>query len=582
MLTFNDLPVENLVWSAIEPSQCYKDFVAFVRHFPSAHYERRHYAINQACALHSFDALPESLYPRAYAALQEIARETDSDDTRRRVLFQLGKMNHNGCGTDRDCGQAVRYYEQAIALGEVRSMVNLAIHYWQGDESDRNIDRARELFQRAADLGETQSLVCLADMIEEIDDPQKSLLVERAVEMGCPFAMSRLSQYFFKGRGGKAKDLQQADAWMMRSAKAGNGYANFCVGGLHEHGLRGEVNLRFAADWYRQGEAFLYPECMGALGVMHLFGAGVEQDRRKGRALLMRAALLGDLMSQRRLGEDLLLATEEASEHVLGYNWLKQAADAGNMKACENLFSVYMRGRGTQKDPQQALHYVRLAAEEGFPDAQWQLAAAHWFDGDGIEANHDEAFKWLSICATQGDARGICFLGHAYREGVGCKVDVKEAAKLFAEAAEMDYAPAIQALGRCYFYGDGVDKDPAKGMALLRDAANRGETRAMFDIGVALANGEHVLTNYEEAMKWFRRAADQGDRNAMFFVGRMYEEGDGVEQDLDEARRWIGKAAAKGHYRALEWLTVNTPEKPQWLSQIIQGAIDPQTQEKHD
>jgi len=159
---------------------------------------------------------------------------------------------------------------------------------------------------------------------------------------------------------------------------------------------------------------------------------------------------------------------------------------------------------------------------------------------------------------------------------------MKEAAKLFAEAVEMDYAPAIQALGRCYFYGDGVDKDPAKGMALLRDAANRGETRAMFDIGVALANGEHVLTNYEEAMKWFRRAADQGDRNAMFFVGRMYEEGDGVEQDLDEARRWIGKAAAKGHYRALEWLTVNTPEKPQWLSQIIQGAIDPQTQEKHD
>lgn len=577
MLTYNDLPVEDLVWSVIAPSGAYSDFVTFVKHFPKAAYERRHDAIKRACELHTFGNSPAPLYPHAYAALEEIAREAESADIRQLVFFQLGKMTQQGFGTEQDTKKAIAYYEQAIAAGEVRSLVNLGIHYEFTDKSAEGKARARELFQRAVDLGEPQSLVCLADLIEDDNDSQKSRLVEQSIDLGCAFAMVRLSNYFRHGKGGKAKDLEQADAWMIRAAKAGHAEANFFVGGNYEHGERCEVQPQLAADWYRRGEAELDPRCMAALGVMTLYGVGVEQDKVQARSLLLRAALLGDSAAQRRLALELLWATESGLEHAQGFQWLKQCADDGNLKACENLYQVYMHGRGTEKNPEKALFYVRQAAEEGLPDAQWQLATAHWFDGDGIAADHDEAFKWLSICATQGDQRGICFLGHAYQEGIGCKPDPEQAVALFKEAAAMDYPPAIQALGRCYFNGDGITKDPAKGIALLRDAANRGESRAMTDIGLALLNGEHLLTNYAEALKWFHRAAEKGERNAMYFIGRMHEEGDGVEQSTDEARRWFAMAAAKGHQRALSWLSENTPAKPEWLAQMISGAAQTQT-----
>jgi TPR repeat protein len=572
MLNYNDLPVEALVWSVIEPSRCHHDFITYVKQFPRASQERRNNAMNRACELHSFDHAHPFLYPLAYAALQEIGRDATDPGTRRHVLFHLGKMAQQGFGIDRNPDLGVSYYEQAIELGEVRSLVNLGIHYQFSDQSAEGKNRALSLFKKAAELGEPKSLVCMADLIEDETSPEKSNLVEQSIELGCAFAMARLASYYRNGTGGKPKDADQAEAWIIRSAHAGIAESNFMIGSAFEHGIGRQVQPQIAVQWYREGAAQLEPRSMAALGVMMLYGVGVEQDCQKGKDLLLKASLLGDSSAQRRLAQELLWATEMQQDHVNGYRWLKLAADGGNLKACENLYYVYMQGRGTDKDPENALFYVRQAAIEGLPDAQWQLAVAHWFDGDGIEENHDETFKWLSICAIQGDARGICFLGHAYLEGIGCDPDPQEAARLYAESAKLGYAPAIQALGRCYFSGEGVAKDPAKGMMLLRDAANRGESRAMTDIGLALANGEHVLTNFEEAMKWFLRAADQGDRNAMYYIGRMYEEGDGVEQNHEEARRWTAMAAAKGHQRALLWIQEHTPEKPEWLTEMITSA----------
>lgn len=294
----------------------------------------------------------------------------------------------------------------------------------------------------------------------------------------------------------------------------------------------------------------------------------------------LRNSLLRHLDTMAQLGvsiDESPWDNELQDNHSYGFRWLKLAADAGSLKACENLYYAFMQGKGTERNPQQALFYVRKAAEGGLPDAQWQLAAAHWFDGNGIEADHDEAFKWLSICATQGDARGLCFLGHAYLEGIGCVPDPSEAARLFAESAEMDYTQAIHALGRCYFNGEGIEKDPAKGIVLLRKAASRGDYRAMTDIALALANGEHVLTNFKEAMKWFLRAAHLGDRNAMYYIGRLYEDGYGVEQSAEEARRWTAMAAAKGHERALLWIHEHTPQKPEWLAEMIANAVQSRT-----
>ena len=65
---------------------------------------------------------------------------------------------------------------------------------------------------------------------------------------------------------------------------------------------------------------------------------------------------------------------------------------------------MYNKGRGVPQNYKEAIKWYRLAAEQGFAPAQYNLGAMY-FEGLGVPQDHKEAEKWFRRSAEQGIAR---------------------------------------------------------------------------------------------------------------------------------------------------------------------------------
>ena len=65
-----------------------------------------------------------------------------------------------------------------------------------------------------------------------------------------------------------------------------------------------------------------------------------------------------------------------------------------------------------------AVESYRKAAEQGEATAQYELGFAY-FNGEGVEQDRQEGFKWLRMAAEQGLANAQGMLGIAYAKGQG-------------------------------------------------------------------------------------------------------------------------------------------------------------------
>jgi TPR repeat protein len=68
-------------------------------------------------------------------------------------------------------------------------------------------------------------------------------------------------------------------------------------------------------------------------------------------------------------------------------------AQAGDAAAQNLLGDMYENGNGVERDPAQAAHWYRLAAEQGLADAQLNLGVLYE-NGEGVERSDVEAARW--------------------------------------------------------------------------------------------------------------------------------------------------------------------------------------------
>lgn len=175
------------------------------------------------------------------------------------------------------------------------------------------------------------------------------------------------------------------------------------------------------------------------------------------------------------------------------------------------------RGRG---DYAEAVRLDRIAAEQGAPEAKFNLGVAY-SQGQGVVQDDVEAVRWYRLAADQGLAQAQNLLAAAYLNGQGVTQDHAEAMRLYHLAADQEYAAAQLHLGTIYATGHGVPQD------------------------------------YAEALVWYRKAANHDDPAAQYDVGLIYANGLGVPADLAVARQWIEKAAAHNENGAKDWLATH-------------------------
>ncbi len=132
-------------------------------------------------------------------------------------------------------------------------------------------------------------------------------------------------------------------------------------------------------------------------------------------------AATGDPVAQNELGKYYLFRN-----HSLALSLFEKAAEAGNVRAINNIGLMYERGMGVEKSLPKAVEFYRRAADQGLDIAQANLGIA--LSGQTSERDHVEALKWLKMAASQGESRSAYQLGMIYEFGIsGVTPDWREA-----------------------------------------------------------------------------------------------------------------------------------------------------------
>ena len=258
------------------------------------------------------------------------------------------------------------------------------------------------------------------------------------------------------------------------------------------------------------------------------------------------AELLEEAKKFNELGEDYYYGRngkrKDFKKAVTNY---RKAAEQGYAEAQKNLAYMYDNGKGVEQSYTEAVKWYRKAAEQGYAAAQFNLANMY-NNGKGVEQSYTEAVKWYRKAAEQGNAKAQNNLANMYYDGEGVEQSYTEAVKWYRKAAKQGNAKAQFNLAEMYYNGEGVKQSNTEAVKWYRKAAEQGDEDAQYHLGWCYYKGKGVSRDYAEAVKWLRKAAEQGDEYAQYHLGWCYYEGKGVSRDYAEAVKWLRKAAKQG------------------------------------
>jgi localization factor PodJL len=153
---------------------------------------------------------------------------------------------------------------------------------------------------------------------------------------------------------------------------------------------------------------------------------------------------------------------------------------------------------------------MRLAAAQGDPSAQFEVAARLAEGKGSTEQDIKEAMRWYERSAASGFAMAQFRLGTLYERGLGVKADIERAKVWYTRAAE------------------------------------QGNVKAMHNLAVIIASRSGDKADYNLAAKWFQEAAARGLADSQFNLAVLYENGLGVGKDEKEAYKWLILASRSG------------------------------------
>lgn len=253
--------------------------------------------------------------------------------------------------------------EAACRLGE--------IYLHGGDDAQADGDKAETFLRKAADMGDGQSMYLLSQL--------------------------------YKEDAGLKPDRAKHHEWLQKAAHAGNGDACYeiamlCMMDPHLHTKKEKIQaINKALPFFEKGVKADHVGCCFMLGLIYLYGQGVRQDGKKGVQLLEQAAYSGS-------SDAMMYLFSVYRGHIPGIkvkrnaakaaSWLKEAADAGNMYAKEELGLTCILGNGVRKDPEKGMQYLEEALQDGSSWASFMMAVAY-LGRDGIPQNLLKAEEYL-------------------------------------------------------------------------------------------------------------------------------------------------------------------------------------------
>ena len=472
--------------------------------------------------------------------------------------FRVAKMFLTGKGTEINSSEAAKWLEKAVGGGNAQAEYELALMYASGEAIAKDEDKAAELFSKA-----------LAAFIDSDKDNPSA---------GQEY---RIAQMYEKGLGTTA-NLLEAINWYSAAAENGHGHAAYKLGKFYADGITIPQNYDAALKWFLKsadgGNAFAAYQAARILDE----GKCTVRDETQA-AKLFAGALAGfikldkgkpDAQLEYRIGSMLLAGKGTAADPQEALKRFLKSADGGNAFAAYQAARILDEGKCIVRDKTQAakLYAEALAGfielEKDKPDAQLEYRIGSMFlAGKGTDANPQEALKWLSLSAQKGNIFAAYRAAKLLDTGTAATPKNHVRAQIFYNIALNGFiaADAVKpdsnmefTIGRMFLQGSGTAVDSAAALRWFILSAEKGNTEAQFQAARILQRVQGSEESRRQAQAYYgmalqgylRKVRPRTDPFLKYRIGTMYEFSLGVGRDVDTAKKWYRQAAQEGNESA--------------------------------
>ena len=276
--------------------------------------------------------------------------------------------------------ESFKWYELASAQDNAEAICGLGICYQNGYGIEKDETRAFQLFLKASEMG----------------------LLE---------AQFQLAEAYHFGKGILRDDKKAMDLYY-KTAQKGHCISEFMIG---EHLMHTHTTLDIANS----------------------FVTTSKRDTIKAFDWFIKSAKQGYHPAQRRIGAFYETGTDPCVRNVgKAIEWYQKAAEQENSKAIFALGRLYANGIDEKNpDNNRAFEYYLQAANMNLPEAQYRVGIAFLF-GKGTVKDMDSAISWIRKSSEQGYAAAITLLSELEKKTENtCETD---ATGLELASAEMD------------------------------------------------------------------------------------------------------------------------------------------------
>ena len=452
----------------------------------------------------------------------------------------LGWMYANGQGAVKNYNEAFKWTSKAAEKGHTGSAVNLGYFYRNGLGVTKSDAQALQWYRKAAEKGVSSGQFNYGFMFYygygvKKDYSEALRWFTKAADQNYKDAFSYLGEIYEKGYG-VLKNHEKAISYYKKGADKGDDFCkkalkrieasesadDWYYAGVEEEG-RG--NYEEAVRYYKKAAKANHIEALFDLACMFKNGKGVEQNKGTAAQFFLRAAKLGDSVSQDEIGD-------------MHYN---------------------------RKEYIEATEWYSKAARQGYAPSMFNLAWCFHHGGiapaDSVACNYNEAIRIYKECEAKAKdelkAQSQYQIGRCYEFGLN---NISEARIWYQKAARAQYQPAKTALQQLEI----VEKDISgpeswfnKGKAACWDVYRSTETihGTTFNFTSYGWHGDQL--RYSEAMRWWNKAAFYGHAESQYYLALyVYQRAHGSPVSETEALKWFTAAAKRG-YRHAQAVLVN-------------------------
>ena len=340
---------------------------------------------------------------------QRLSREAAAGNAQSQ--YQLGRMNAAGYGVSENMTEARRLFVAAASQGHVEASAYAGQFLVYGKGGPVDMARGMSYAETAAKAGNIDA---------------KSMLGVRymttAFETGNNADMPRAIQFLEQAAlGGNA----------IAQATLGTTVYYYGVGGVPADGVKAVRYLRMGAE---QGE----PMSMYYLGNLMVNGdPWTGENRNEGWSLVTRSSQAGNGRAMWLLGAAKFNGSRgQQKDEAAGMRLIRQSAETGDRNGQHTWGLMLYAGMGQAENKREGLRYIRLAADQSFPDALTFIGKSYYFGDEGMVKNLTEAARWARLAAESGDMEGQAFYSKLLWAGEGVAQDRVQAVRWLKKAAD--------------------------------------------------------------------------------------------------------------------------------------------------